>query len=313
MANPDLEFYSRWMSYISDSAPFLSVITPGSHNSGAVSCGLRGKYDWLPWIPLNWLSCQKDGIAAQLVHGVRQFDIRLADTVRGIYCTHGLGRGTVSLEAALTDVRDFVTRFPSEFVEIDIGPGLAQFAPEGGPVTALICQVLNLPEIAFPHTFDLTAATMGDLRASGKHVMLRSSWADDAFNIIWPPSGTWSPDYNAGCVADGDRLYAYLREILAGPRTNIRMAMNRASGNSMWKQLPRDFMIADRPRFRALMEELMGSPDRVAKLNGLDFDFVTETHEQAGATILLNLTRGTVQEDRRQEFHDIINRTMLQP
>jgi hypothetical protein len=177
----------------------------------------------------------------------------------------------------------------------------------------MIARVLNIPEIVFPRTFDLTTATMRDLRTSGKHIMIRSGWIDQAFCISWPCTGTWSSEFNFGPVSDGDRLYAHLRHILDEPNANRRLAMNRASGDSLHKELPRDYMNADKERFRALIEELMASPEKVAKINGLDFDFVTETHELAGAAILLNLVRETVNEEHREDFYTRITTTMFLP
>jgi hypothetical protein len=206
-----------------------------------------------------------------------------------------------------------VRQFPSEFVELDIIPGLERFCPEGPPVVELIARVMDLPGLAFERSFDLVHATMKNMRDIGKNVMIRSRWVEERYNIGWPPVGTWTAASNFGGIDEGEKLYTYLRWLLDGPRTMMRFAMNRASGDSLIKELPRNYMLEDMDRFRRLIEEIQQKPEWLAKLQGLDFDFVTETHELAGATIHLNLSKGTVQEGKREDFHDIIARTMCLP
>lgn len=99
----------------------ISELTlPGTHNAGS---------DWRASYPVfgpprHWLACQHDSFHAQLHHGARVLDIRLAyepkaEGVSRFRAHHGGHRNSRTLGNLITDVENFLKQNPDEFIVLD--------------------------------------------------------------------------------------------------------------------------------------------------------------------------------------------------
>jgi hypothetical protein len=306
MAVPDEKVYCNWMSFLRDDVLFNDIVWPESHNSGCVNCALRCCCACCCGIPLGWLNCQKHGIMTQLEYGTRAFDIRIAQTsALGVVCTHGFGRTTLTLETAMRELKQFRDQYPSEFFKIVIYPYFDKTPVDDELVRHIVEDTLDLPQFGFEASFKLGTRTVGEMRQSGKNfIIITCNSVAETFRCggSVPQTGTWSADYHVGKVADGQRLFTHLNEVLSGDKANVSLAFNRASGDSICKQKPRDFAAADRPHFLWFIREVRANPEKLRKIAGCCFDWVTEDYEQTGCTILLNEAKGLIREDIVEEF-----------
>lgn len=112
----------QWMTATPaiDTLSLLELTLPGTHNAGS---------DWkasYPFFspPRHWLACQHDTFYHQLHHGARVLDIRLAyeQSAKGLgkFPLHHEGhRNSRTLGNLLTDVNEFLEKYPDEFIVLD--------------------------------------------------------------------------------------------------------------------------------------------------------------------------------------------------
>ncbi|PMX03242.1 phospholipase [Pseudomonas sp. FW215-R2] len=103
-----------------DSLSISELTLPGTHNAGS---------DWRASYPVfgpprHWLACQHDSFHAQLHHGARVLDIRLAyepkaEGVSRFRAHHGGHRNSRTLGNLITDVENFLKQNPDEFIVLD--------------------------------------------------------------------------------------------------------------------------------------------------------------------------------------------------
>ncbi|RIJ13246.1 phospholipase [Pseudomonas sp. 91RF] len=120
----DINNYSthNWMASTPsiDSLSISELTLPGTHNAGS---------DWRASYPVfgpprHWLACQHDSFHAQLHHGARVLDIRLAyepkaEGVGRFRAHHGGHRNSRTLGNLITDVENFLKQNPDEFIVLD--------------------------------------------------------------------------------------------------------------------------------------------------------------------------------------------------
>jgi hypothetical protein len=291
----DPEILSHWMGYLRDDCAFADVVIPETHNSGIVDCRL-GVFN----IPVGWLNCLGAGIGVQLTYGVRSFDIRIGESSGDVYCVHGLGR-SILLQDALRDMKAFQERFPSEFIKVRI-------VQSGKVNAAIVCGMvrdeLDLLSWGIRSSVNLAEVTIGELRKQRRNFIVfgDSQFVEQGYCCRVPDVGTWNAAVNFGKVADSHKLYDYLRQRLCQEQRNWVLSLNRASGSSIWKEHPLNFMLKDREHFRNLIRELKADGVKLGKVSGIAFDYATHDWEQTGQVVLLNVTKGLIIDSLRERF-----------
>ena len=151
---------------------------------------------------------------------------------------------------------------------------------------------------------------MGEMRASGKTfvLMTETEWAPvvSAFSEY----GTWNSDTNFGTADSGAALYDYLYEALdersASDDAVFKLDLNRASGSSLNKELPLDFMLGDREKFLKLIDDTVADETRLANANFFMLDFATYDYVQCANVIGLNLGKGVVEPEYAEKLQAAI-------
>lgn len=111
----------RWMTDTPaiDSLSLNTLTLPGTHNAG---CDWQASYAFLPGA--HFLACQHDSFYAQLCHGARALDLRLAclSNKQGIekfrFC-HDKYLSSRTLKDLFQDLKRFLSENPDEFVVLD--------------------------------------------------------------------------------------------------------------------------------------------------------------------------------------------------
>ena len=113
---------SNWMSATPDidSLNIYELTLPGTHNAGS---DWRASYPFFG-PPPHWIACQHDTFIAQLNHGARALDIRLAydakaEGLQKFVMHHNGHRNSRTLESLVKDVDKFLESNPDEFIVLD--------------------------------------------------------------------------------------------------------------------------------------------------------------------------------------------------
>lgn len=294
------DIYAEWMLYINDHALFTEVVMPESHNAGSVNCTFG-------ILRCGWLDCQMDDLHTQLCHGVRCLDIRVLEDKQGIIrMAHGSAQANMTLEQALADIRRFRDAYPSEIITVSIRGYTASSVSNAETASTLIYKYLAPEKHAIPKRFDLSKATMKDVRKSRKNYIISSPWVDEQYTNSDGTVGTWTGNVNFGKVIEGQKLYNYIYDLLEKRNGRFRFSLNRASGNKMRKEKPVDFMLYDRENFITLTDYLEKNPEKLAKVAGFSFDFSTYDYVQPGRTLRLNAVKGLIKPEYRDCFYNRI-------
>lgn len=300
MDDPDI--LSHWMGYLRDDCQFADVVIPETHNSGAVDCRLKPLN-----IPLGWLNCQGAGIGTQLDYGVRSFDIRIAESSGNIVCAHGLGR-SILLRDALRDMKTFRDRFPSEFIKVRIVKVMDSESVNAELVRRMVRDELDLLSWGLQSSVNFSEVTIGELRTRQRNFIVLGDrqFVEGGYICVVPDVGTWNGAVNFGRVGDSQELYDYLEQQLCQDQRHLVLALNRASGSSIWKAKPVDFMMRDRGHFRDLIRRLKADRVKLGKVSGICFDYATHDWEHTGQVILLNVAKGLVINELRERFVQLV-------
>lgn len=113
---------TNWMAKTPqlDNLSLFEMTLPGTHNAGS---DWKANYPVLSY-PRHWIACQHDTFYAQLSKGARALDIRLiwepaAAGLGKFQVHHDRSRNSRTLGDLISDVSEFLTRFPDEFIIID--------------------------------------------------------------------------------------------------------------------------------------------------------------------------------------------------
>lgn len=283
--------YSDWMTRVSDSAPWEDLVIPGSHNTHAINCKLGGL------IPQSYLTCQQDWIYNQLMGGTRSFDLRLIpDFFDDSYSFgHGICQCEVPMVDGLTELARFVQDHPTEIIQIRLSKSNSTLSYDDATLASNIEKILQPDVHAFkPTTTNLQTATMADMRAAGKQLIMRGEWVSDEYKMMGTDSGTWSSDYNFGPLDQGQALYDHIYDLLDTTQSRLSLDLNRASGDSLNKTAPLDYMLHDYQLHAQLVDHLANTPEHLKWCTGLTFDHVTYDEVQVPAIVELNVAKGLI-------------------
>ena len=125
---------SSWMDVYAASTFGEIPMIPGTHNSAALS-PLKA-LNRLVW---PWAQNQSLTLTQQLDLGVRYLDLRVSHQEGVIYCSHRFLSST-TLQSALSQIRTFLERHPSEFVLVFVR---ADFDNRASLSATLVSEIVN--------------------------------------------------------------------------------------------------------------------------------------------------------------------------
>lgn len=217
--------YSNWMDHLADSAkdqPLKTILCPGTHDSAAHSVdwshAIKSEganpyintaskvLNYLPGINNlveHWTVTQSESITQQLEHGVRYFDLRMAQNADDgkLYVSHTFA--VDKLDSVIKEFADFSNNHPNEVLVIAMKPDWeyrANYYSWKGDVN-------NLVHNAFGHhiakEFDANSTTYNDLIKSHQNIILASDDYNGMFsndqvhlNTLWHNEDTVSKQIN---------------------------------------------------------------------------------------------------------------------
>ena len=294
--------YKQWMKYIKDDVKLTEVIMPGTHNAGS--------YGMLP------VGCCQDGtFYSQFAHGVRHFCIRYCgDKKKGVVLSHGPIKGA-TLAEGLTSIRRMIEDNDSEFFIFDIreyynqkiGPISLTYPTDDAEVTKLIEEYLAPEKYAYTDFEHVSDITFGDIRRSGKRYLIINyrnayqPWCKEVEHIL-----PWNP------VLHGKKPEVFAAEVLMqfnNEQTNgiywFQTQLTPVFGLKM--KTPRALEKSLRPYYQQIIDSIAANKFYLESANVISGDFMTEDYSKCREIIKLNLLKGTVKEDLREEFEKELN------
>lgn len=105
---------TNWLSKIEGNTKLSELAIPATHNSGSAYTCKNNK------LLKRTSICQSEGIFAQLMSGVRYFDIRVRDNNYSLTIYHGLCPFWEELTSVLQYFNSFISSHPDEFIIINV-------------------------------------------------------------------------------------------------------------------------------------------------------------------------------------------------
>ncbi|MBR3781076.1 MAG: hypothetical protein IKK63_07750 [Clostridia bacterium] len=297
-------FLKNWMSYISDDAKITKLAMPGSHNSGTMGMSKLAK-------------CQNGSLYEQYAHGVRAFDIRLkADKKGRLFIGHGIMTG-MPAELAFESLKMILNECGDEFFVISmitymnqkIGPFKLSYNGNSAETSRLIREYLSPEKYALTDYGDINELTLGDIRKSGKKYIIINGNKEYDYSVDCPYHDPWNSyvyGYKPEKFAKEILKYITEKEYDGFVRFQTQQTPNPGTENG-WSKWPDDLDDMIRPYFNQIIDDVAADPEKLEKINIIGGDFMCRDNMKANKILSLNLLKGMVKEELKNEYKEAIS------
>lgn len=289
-------FFEKWMSYIKDDAKITKIAMPGTHNSGT-----KGMH--------RFARCQNGTLFEQFQHGVRYFDIRLRADKKGLRIAHGILKGMPAREAfasfrkILDSSDEFLVISIQTYMNQKVGPFKLSYNGNTDETDALISEYLEPEKYALTDFDDIRNVTIGDIRKAGKKYIIINEKEEYKYSVKGPMLGPWDPNIF------GLKPEKFVAE-------NLKFLKNLESEGFFWFQTqqtpnpgtevgmtwPDDLEKMSKPLFPSMMKQVADDPGMLEKVNIVAGDFMTADLMKAKIILNLNLLKGIVKDELKEEY-----------
>lgn len=297
-------FYDNWMSCIKDDAKITKIAMPGSHNSATMGMPKLAK-------------CQNSSLYEQYKYGVRFFDIRMkADKKGRLFIAHGIMKGMPaqlafeSLQMIFEESDEFFILYMRTYMNQKIGPFSLSYNGNPDATNELIKKYLNPEKYALTGYGDISNLTMGDIRKSGKKYIIINENKEYDFSNDCPVLGPWdSVVYGYKPEKFAKEIVNYLRNLDSDGFFWFQTQQTPNPGTEMgWSKWPDDLDKISRTYFPQIIKEIADDPRLLEKVNIVAGDFMTADYMKANKILALNLLKGTVREDKIEEYKKFVTK-----
>ena len=297
-------FLKNWMSYISDNAKITRIAMPGTHNSGTMGMCKLAK-------------CQNGSLYSQYVHGVRAFDIRLkADKKGNLFIGHGILTG-MPAEPVFENLKAILNESSGEFFVIPIitymdqkiGPFSLSYNGNPTETSRLINKYLSPEKYALTDCSNISELTLGDIRKSGKKYIIINGNREYDFSVDCPYYDPWSATvygYKPERFINTIPQYLTEKDHEGFMRYQTQLTPNPGTEGG-WKNWPDDLDDIIRPYFHKIIDDVAADPVKLDRINIIGSDFMCRDNMKANKILSLNLLKGIVKEELKNEFENAIS------
>lgn len=296
-------FLKNWMSYISDDAKITKIAMPGSHNSATMGMSKFAK-------------CQNGSLYEQYAHGVRAFDIRLKANKKGeLFIAHGIMTGMPaelafeSLKMILNESDEFFVIPIITYMNQKIGPIKLSYNGNSAETSKLIREYLSPEKYALTEYGDIGELTLGDIRKSGKKYIIINKNREYDYSVDCPYTDPWSSTvYGYKPEKFAKEILKYLKETETDGffRFQTQQTPNPGTENG-WTKWPDDLDDMIRPYFSQIIDDVAADPVMLERINIVGGDFMCRDNMKANKILSLNLLKGVVKEELRNEYKTAIS------
>jgi len=291
-------FLKKWMSYLSDGAKLNKIAMPGSHNAGSYG--------------MTAMACCQDGtLYDQAAMGVRHFCIRLNTDRKGrIALSHGVAKGRPFAEA-LADMRKAMDDCPAEFFIFDIreyyptsyGPVKLTSRADPKEVSRMIAEALAPEKYALHEFGHISDVTMGGIRRAGKRYMIINYGAAYEYSVDCEQILPWEAKLHG---LETEKFIKEITKQFDNHQTQgiywFQTQQTAGFGTELGLKTPRKMDAMQRPFYPRLIESIAANPFYLGNANVISGDFMTADDRKAKLIVGLNLNKGIVRDDCKEEF-----------
>lgn len=300
-----MSFYKNWMSYIRDDAKITRIAMPGSHNSATMAMN-------------KFACCQKGTLYEQYCYGLRMFDIRLKANKKGeLIVAHGVMNG-ISAERAFLDLKRIIDE-TDEFIIIGlrtymnqkIGPVKLSYDGNSAETSRLIRTCLNPEKYALTDISDIANLTLGDIRKSGKKYIIINENAEYDYSVNCPMPYPWESDvYGYKPEKFAKTILKYFDEVESEGFFVFQTQQTPNPGTENgWTKWPDDLDEMIRPFIPQIVSDIAANPRWLEKVNIIVGDFMTKDYMKTNEILSLNLLKGIVKDELKEEFAKAIGKS----
>lgn len=300
-----MSFYRNWMSYIKDDAKITRIAMPGSHNSATMAMN-------------KFACCQKGTLYEQYCYGLRMFDIRLKANKKGeLIVAHGVMNG-ISAERAFLDLKRIIDE-TNEFIVISlrtymnqaIGPIKLSYDGNTAETSRLIKACLNPEKYALTDISDIGNMTIGDIRKAGKKYIIINENAEYDYSVKCPFEYPWeSGVYGQKTEKFAKTILKYFDETQTEGFFGLQTQQTPNPGTENgWTKWPDDLDEMVRPYIPQIIGDIAANPEWLEKVNIIVGDFMTKDYMKTNEILSLNLLKGIVKDELKEEFSKAIGKS----
>ena len=291
-------FYKSWMSYIKDDAKITKIAMPGSHNAATMGMNTFAK-------------CQNGSLYEQYTYGVRFFDIRLkADKKGRLFVAHGIAKGMPaalafeSLKMIFDESDEFFVLSIRTYMNQRFGPIKLNYDGNTAETNRLITEYLSPEKYALTDFENIADLTLGDIRKSGKKYIIINREKEYVYSCDCPLADPWDATvYGYKPQKFAKEILKYLKEIETDGFFwfQTQQTPNLSTENG-WTKWPTDLEKLSAPLFPQIMADVAADDTMLEKVNIVAGDFMTNTKSKANEILNLNLLKGIVKDDLKQQY-----------
>ncbi|MBR6784881.1 MAG: hypothetical protein IKM25_01365 [Clostridia bacterium] len=299
-----MSFYRNWMSYIKDDAKITRIAMPGSHNS--------------PTMAMNkFACCQKGTVYEQFCYGLRMFDIRLKVNKKGeLIAAHGVMNGVpaervfLDLKKIIEETNEFIIIYLRTYMNQGIGPITLSYKSNNEEASRLIKTCLSPEKYALTDISDIANLTVGDIRKSGKKYIIINENRDYDYSVDCPIQYPWSSEvYGLKTEKFVKTIFEYFDEIETEGFFGLQTQQTPNPGTENgWLKWPDDLDEMIRPYIPQIIADIAANPKWLEKVNIIVGDFMTKDYMKSNEILSLNLLKGIVKEELKEEYAKAIGK-----
>lgn len=299
-----MSFYRNWMSYIKDDAKITRIAMLGSHNS--------------PTMAMNkFACCQKGTVYEQFCYGLRMFDIRLKVNKKGeLIAAHGVMNGVsaervfLDLKKIIEETNEFIIIYLRTYMNQGIGPITLRYKSNNEEASRLIKTCLSPEKYALTDISDIANLTVGDIRKSGKKYIIINENRDYDYSVDCPIQYPWSSEvYGLKTKKFVKTIFKYFDEIETEGFFGFQTQQTPNPGTENgWLKWPDDLDEMVRPYIPQIIADIAANPKWLEKVNIIVGDFMTKDYMKSNEILSLNLLKGIVKEELKEEYAKAIGK-----
>lgn len=293
---PDEYPFRNWQYMIKDDAKITEIAIPGSHDAAAAN--IDGS---MLSVGTFLLACQNASVYEQLLCGSRYFDLRTMISDGELYGQHGDFK-VQKFSTVIADIKRYLEE-EEDFLILNFQHFTDDEASE--KTYLAVKDELGIERLAVPTTAKLGEITVGDMRASGKRLVIiwgRSDIPNEAFLFPKREEFLYSP-YSGSIHSAGDeRLIEEFPSYIAKSAEYggfFNLQCQRTWSKSELLMGPEQLEERFAEKASAYLASLEGA--QLAAVNIVHRDFVNVS--KCREIISLNYRKGFIKSDYIQNFN----------
>jgi hypothetical protein len=229
---------------------------------------------------------------------------------------HGICKGMPaerafeSLKKILDESDEFFVLGMRTYMNQSFGPIKLNYSGNADETSRLIRKYLNPEEYALTDIENISEMTIGDIRKAGKKYIIINANAEYDFSVNCPIADPWDGTvYGYKPQRFVIEILKYLKEIESEGFFwfQTQQTPNLSTENG-WAKWPAELDEMSRVYFPYIIKAIAADPVMLEKVNIVAGDFMERDNMKANKILALNLHKGIVKDELKEEFAKAIGK-----